>query len=440
MPSGCNESNLVDRDGRFVKMSESTSSVSGSTYGWVIVVLAALAMIGTLPGRTHGLGMITERLLNDSSLNLDRTRFGYMNLWATLIGAAFCFPAGWMLDRIGIRITATLVVGLLGVVVLAMTTVVNPFFFAILITLTRGLGQSALSVVSISMTGKWFKERLPLATGLYSVLISMGFAAAFLWGRSQSDLDWRTLWQYLGGILLFVLTPLFAIFVCSPPVESTSNQYECCSSDENDFLFSEALATPAFWLFGIAISLYGLVQSGISLFNESLLVERGFPKTAFYDLGTMTTGIGLLGNLFTGVLATRIRITLLAAVAMGLLATALMSLPFVSSYPELVAYAVTMGYAGGMVTVLFFTVWARLFGRTHLGRIQSVAQMLTVLASALGPVVLAEVKARTGSYLPAIVCLGAIAAVLSVAVAFVPIPIRRGSLSFSSNLEPAVST
>jgi hypothetical protein len=39
-------------------------------YGWVMVVLAALAMVATLPGRTHGLGMITERMLADRCLVL----------------------------------------------------------------------------------------------------------------------------------------------------------------------------------------------------------------------------------------------------------------------------------------------------------------------------------------------------------------------------------
>ena len=37
-------------------------------YGWVIVVAAALAMVATMPGRTHGLGTITERLLKDTTL------------------------------------------------------------------------------------------------------------------------------------------------------------------------------------------------------------------------------------------------------------------------------------------------------------------------------------------------------------------------------------
>ena len=32
-------------------------------YGWVMLGLAAATMVGTLPGRTQGLGLITEPLL-----------------------------------------------------------------------------------------------------------------------------------------------------------------------------------------------------------------------------------------------------------------------------------------------------------------------------------------------------------------------------------------
>ncbi|MDB5392302.1 MAG: transporter [Planctomycetaceae bacterium] len=425
-------------------MSPLLNSFRSPAYRWVIVVLAALAMVATLPGRTHGLSMITERLLSDSSLQLDRLVFGYINLWATLGGALFCIPAGWMLDRCGLRVTSTLIVALLGAVVIAMTNASGIVQFAILICLTRGLGQSALSVVSISMTGKWFRTNLALATGIYSLLVSVGFVAAFLWGRSQSDWDWRTQWAGLGAILLFVIAPTFALFVRSAPQGSQDESQADHPTVESpwgltDFTLSAALATPAFWMFGLATSLYGLVSSGVSLFSESLLMDRGFEKTAFYDLGTMTTAIGLAGNLVTGWMATRINITVLAAIAMSLLAAALLALPFVSTYSELVAYAVAMGFAGGMVTVLFFTIWAQLFGRTELGKIQGVAQMLTVIASALGPVVLAEVKVRTGSYVPAIVSLGGCAAVLAVGMLLVPIPARESQLLTNANLDPNAS-
>ena len=46
-------------------------------YGWVVLAVAALAMVGTLPGRTQGLGLITEPLLRD--LAVDRVRFAEIN-------------------------------------------------------------------------------------------------------------------------------------------------------------------------------------------------------------------------------------------------------------------------------------------------------------------------------------------------------------------------
>src|SRR5215813_3401566 len=133
-------------------------------YGWVNLTVAAMAMVGTLPGRTQGLGLITESLLKD--LQIDRVLFAQINLWATLAGALFCFGIGRLIDRAGSRAVLTIVVFALGAVVLAMSSVRGVFWLAVLITLTRGLGQSALSVISLTMVGQWFVRRLSLAMGI----------------------------------------------------------------------------------------------------------------------------------------------------------------------------------------------------------------------------------------------------------------------------------
>ncbi len=44
-------------------------------YGWIVLIVAAAAMVGTLPGRTQGLGLITEPLLAD--LGLDRVDYAH---------------------------------------------------------------------------------------------------------------------------------------------------------------------------------------------------------------------------------------------------------------------------------------------------------------------------------------------------------------------------
>src|SRR5688500_3254837 len=121
-------------------------------YGWAIVFAAAAAMVGTLPGRTQGLGLITEPLLRD--LQLTRVAYAQINLAATLIGALFCFGIGTLLDRAGSRVVLTALALVLGMTVLGMSAAQGIVALAILITLTRGLGQSALSIVSLSMVGK----------------------------------------------------------------------------------------------------------------------------------------------------------------------------------------------------------------------------------------------------------------------------------------------
>src|SRR5438874_9574281 len=124
-----------------------------SRLAWTQVILASVLMLATLPGRTQGLGLVTEPLLKD--LQLDRVTYANMNLWATLLGALFCFPTGWAIDRIGLRwVTATIVL-LLGLTVWRISAVnaAIVLLFGLLLA-TRALGQSALSVCSIATVGR----------------------------------------------------------------------------------------------------------------------------------------------------------------------------------------------------------------------------------------------------------------------------------------------
>src|SRR5262245_17933513 len=92
-------------------------------YGWVHVFVAALAMVGTLPGRTQGLGLITEPLLRD--LHIDRIHFARINLWATLVGALFSIGVGRLIDRFGSRVVLTVVAVALASVVFGMSATHN---------------------------------------------------------------------------------------------------------------------------------------------------------------------------------------------------------------------------------------------------------------------------------------------------------------------------
>ena len=392
-------------------------------YGWVHVFIAALAMVGTLPGRTQGLGLITEPLLRD--LQIDRVSFARINLWATLIGALFSVGVGRLIDRFGSRIVLTVVAVALATVVFGMSVTRDVAAIAILITLTRGFGQSALSVVSITMVGQWFVRRLNLAMAVYTIALSIGFMLAFpLIGAIVLSNGWRTAWWIIGLALLLGLAPLALLLVRrSPESISIEADGESLPPSTGDYTLTEALLTPSFWVFGIASALYGLIASGIALFNESILAERRFDASTYHRSLIIVALTSLVGNFLGGWIASKWKMNRLLALAMVLLAGSLAALPQVSTQLHVAIYAAVMGLAGGFVIVIFFSFWSAAYGRKHLGKIQGAAQALTVIASALGPLVLAETVSRTGSYATIFYLLTVVVLVLALLAWFVKVPV-----------------
>lgn len=393
-------------------------------YGWPVLLVAAAAMVGTLPGRTQGLGLITEPLLGD--LGLSRVTYAQLNFWATILGAGGAVGIGRAIDRFGSRVVLTLVAMALGLVVVLMSQASGASDLAVWLTLTRALGQSALSVVALAIVGHWFVRRIDRAMAVFSVVMSVGFMIAFpTVGWLVQAFGWRWAWMSIGVALLVVLAPIGWWIVRRSP-ESVGLDPDGTSSAPTEphqgHRWRDALSTPAFWVFAIGTALYGLVASGIGLFNESVLAERGFGPEVYYQTLVVTAMTALAGNGLGGWLAGRVALLRLLAVSLGVLAAGVFALPLVTSLTQVMAWAIAMGLGGGLIMVLFFSVWPRVFGRRDLGVIQGAAQALTVLASALGPLLLAWCLAWTGSYRSVFLMLAAVIAIVAAASLFVQLP------------------
>jgi MFS family permease len=431
-----------------------TPRVRAPYYGWVVLFVAATAMVGTLPGRTQGLGLVTEPLLAD--LDIGRVHYAQLNLWATLIGATGAIGIGRFLDRFGSRAVLTVVAGALGVNVVLMSRVTTFTELAIAVTLTRALGQSALSVVSIAMVGHWFVRRIDMAMAVYSVMLSIGFMIAFpVVGSLVQSRGWRVAWFAVGAAILAGLLPLALLLVRRSPesiglpadgdgaaddgAATAGSEFRVPSSDSNvelgtgtrtgigilepaGYTLRGALVTPAFWIFSTGSALYGLVASGIGLFNESILSERGFGPDVYYQALVVIAMTGLAGNFIGGWLARFVPLNRLMAISLLVLTAGLLVLPHVGTMTMAMAWAAMMGLGGGLVMVLFFSVWPRVYGRRQLGRIQGVAQAMTVLASAVGPLLLAACVEMTGSYAAMFYILAAAVGFCAFAAAVVRLP------------------
>jgi sugar phosphate permease len=408
---------------------------------WVHVGVAALAMVATLPGRTHGLGLFTEPIRQ--TFGLDTESYGLLNMGATLLGALFCLPCGGLIDRLGTRGVLTGVMAALGAVVVVMSQLegessspvllVNLF---LLILLTRGLGQSALSVASLSLIGRTASRRGGWTMGVYSVFVSAGFLSAFwILGdvvKRYPD-EWRAAWAGI-GVAVIAAGLLAGMLIRQRLLDAGQSEKEQLpeAGTEISRTLGQALRTPAFWTFAVAVSFYGMVAAGTSLFNESIL-QTLFPedtKRIFVNVTRLAIPVGLVSNLLGGWLLMRWSMSRMLAGAMIALAAALAAFPSLAAEWQVYLYAAVLAAAGGVITVCFFAVWRAGFGPAHLGKIQGAAQMLTVLFSALGPPLFGSAKTRLGSYLPLFPYLAAAALALALTTWLAGLPTERHA-SFS---------
>ncbi len=387
-----------------------------------LIVASALSMGATLPGRTHGLGLITTRLLGEWR-SLDETTFAQINLIATLIGSLCCLPCGWLVDRAGTRAVLASTMLLLAANLAWMASATTLWQLAVAITLTRGLGQSMLSVISISMMGKRFSKDAGLPMGLYAVLVTVCMALG-VWVLSARVAagGWRASWWEM-SLAIAVLSPLVCALAIPLPREQQVDHADGGSDRRRaSATLAKALASPFFWAIALSIALFALVTSGFSLFQQSILAERGLPERVYHQVLIVGLLTGLVANLVGGWLLRSQTPQVVLLVAMLLLASSLAAMPIVETSLQAFLQAVVAAAGGGLLTVLFFAIWSDVFGERHLGKIQGVAQMITVLSSAVGPLVVAGGRAYWGTYSPILLVLAGLSAALGMAGLCVAIP------------------
>lgn len=392
-------------------------STKHRVWPWVHVVLAAMAMVMTIPSRTQGLGLITEPIISDASLRIGRADFAWLNLIATLGGAFFALPVGWLIDRFRIRWVLILNLALLGIATwyFAQTETRRSFFIGML--LMRGLGQSALSATSLTLIGKWFPLRVAPAMAVFGIISTIGFIIIFSAVEPMVVSNgWRNTWQMLGYMLLGLAA--ICLFVARNPQRVEQNIE--ASVDIPSTTWTQAMMSPTFWLFALSSALFNWVSSGIGLFNEDVLKEAGFTRDHLRTALGISTMVTLLSNGLAGWLSTRWSLNSLMAVGMLMLAACLLILPYMTVVWHVYVNAVCLGISAGIVIVVFFACWGSFYGPQHLGKIQGTAQFLTVLSSALGPVSLALCKEQYDSYRPLFYLLAGLAAVSAALCVGVP--------------------
>lgn len=401
-------------------------------YGWVVIVLAGLGVVGSLPGQTVGVSPFTETLL--SQLGLTREELSRAYLFGTL-GSGLLLPSvgGWM-DAFGIRKMCVFGGCVFGLVVMVHSQLQNlvqgigsavhqyPFavecvpvvVITILFFLIRFLGQGLLAMASRAMLGKWFFYKRGMAFALFGVLISACFAVyPGVLHRLIGSVGWERTYLYVGGCVCLGVSLMAWVFFRDNPEEcgfhmdgaATPPQDERPKNEDllivKEMTKGETLRTYSFWISNLSLSFVGFFITAYTFHIASIGEEAGITEKQMFEIFAYMSFVGIGGTFLSGWLADRTRVKYVLMLMMGGMIMGIFGLIWLHCLWGQLLLMAGIGFSSGSMGMLNGVIWPRFFGRKHLGAISGMHMSSIVIASALGPYLYSLSDKYFGSYQPA---------------------------------------
>jgi len=401
-------------------------SGTGIHYGWFIALTSTIGAICSTPGQTNGVSVFTDVLILE--LGLSRTHISFAYLVGTLISGFLIIGMGRWLDRYGLRLGAILSGLGLGVALLFLSQVDRTSYllaslfpdswtamlaFLVVTTgffLIRFFGQGLMTLSSRNLIAKWFDNFRGRVSSYSGVLATFFFSGApWLLNQLVLLVGWRLAWILLALVCGFC----FALWAW---VWARDNPEECGLSMDagmklrtgvavnqdnvmvRELSKREAVRTYSFWIFNLAFTFQGFFATGyifhILSVADSLDVERSMLLAAFFPSAVLSVMITLMVGWLVDKTRLKYMLTLFSF-GMILFPIGLLLLPGPAGWIFLV---LGMAIAGGCFSPILGTVWARYYGRTHLGSISGFNMSSLVIGSALGPIVFSLSMDWFGSY------------------------------------------
>lgn len=429
-------------------------------YGWIILVASILGVMTSIPGQTIGVSVFTEYLM--SATGLSRLQLANAYLVGTLTSGCLLPFGGKFLDRLGSRRVAVIAAVGLGLtlgyltvcdrisIILSDRLALDPALIAMILLIIgfvslRFCGQGMLTMTSRTMLGKWFERRRGQVSGIEGIFVAFGFAIApWVFSQAIALFGWRGTWRLLAVVVGFGMSSVgWLLFRDNPEMCGLRMDGETSSvvdiqvidvretdQQKEDILIEplwgftrrQALKTLAFWAVSLAFASQALSITGITFNIVSIGAEMGISESDIVTIFIPNAMVSTVVGFVVGLLCDHLRLQLIfvfmmVAQAVGIAAVANLD------RPEMWALAVVgLGISSGCFGTLTTVVLPRFFGRAHLGAISGVQMMLIVIASALGPSLLANSKAMTGSYISGLYACCLFAPVVIGLMAFVRSP------------------
>jgi len=267
-----------------------------ASYRWVI--LGTVFSLQTILSMTvFSFGPLAPFLLE--ALNINRAQLGLFNSLINLAVMIFGLPAGWLIDRFGVR-RLLLVTGMLGVFFALFSRVDNVGTGYVLIFLA-GIGYAFTGPSTSMALVHWFSPRSrATALSIKQSAVTIGSAVgAVIIPVLATGLGWSNTTLILGAAIMVVVVAGFLVFR-DPSSRSPAPQSPALA------IFRRLLGDKRLLHLGLACGAYGALQISISTYLVLQLVQvKGMPAIEAGAFLMVTNIGGAVGRIMWGSLSDR---------------------------------------------------------------------------------------------------------------------------------------
>ena len=397
-------------------------------YGWVILIAGTIGLILTSPGQTYTVSIFIDHMI--SELQIDRSTISILYGIGTLFASFTLTLFGWLIDKHGPRIMVVVIALIFGLACIFMGFVQNIWMLGIGFFAIRMMGQGSLGIVSQNVINRWWVRRRGSLLGISGLLLAIFGVGAFP-NLAHELIDahgWRTAYMVLGLGLMAIMIPIGWFFFRNKPEDFGLFPDGMVSPPDDDnisdelveitWTYAEAIRTPVFWVAAAGFMSVGMFATALTFHLVDIFAVKGWSAEiaarAYVPLAAVSAIVTLIG----GISVDRLRVKFLVALALAFQAIALWVSLLLTSAQEVILFGITLGATFGLSHLSGGVLWARYFGREHLGQITGTVATITVTGTALGPVLFGVAKDIFGNYEVVLILSGFIPLALGIAILF----------------------